>query len=177
MTGGDGEKVRMGAWGIVWLVENPQAQEPMRTNKIFRFVLNPWNLSTIESERLAMIQKDNRRLYRAYLLKSSLCDILGRRQVNVMREKLEQWISWALRSRLKPFRKAARTIRKYIEGIVAIVATGLNKGRTEGLNGKIRVITCRAFGFHSARAFISFILLCCSGPILNPVFKQSPLLP
>jgi transposase len=119
----------------------------------------------------------NRRLYRAYLLKSSLCDILGRRQVNVVREKLGQWISWALRSRLKPFKKAARTIRKFIEGIVAIVATGLNNGRTEGLNGKIRVITRRAYGFHSARALISFIFLCCSGLILSPVFKPSPLLP
>lgn len=138
---------------------------------------NPWNLSAIEAQRLAMIQKDNRRLYRAYLLKSSFCDILGRRQVNVVREKLEEWICWALRSRLKPFKKAAKTIRKYIDGIVAIVATGLNNGRTEGLNGKIRVITRRAYGFHSAGALISFIFLCCSGLILSPVFKPSPLLP
>src|ERR1039457_788614 len=37
---------------------------------------------------------------------------------------------------------------------VAIVATGLNNGRTEGLNGKIRVITRRAYGFHNAQALI-----------------------
>jgi transposase len=138
---------------------------------------NPWNLSAVEAERLVMIQKDNRRLYRAYLLKSSLSDILGRRQVNVVREKLEQWIIWAIRSRLKPFKKAAKTIRKYIDGIVAIVTTGLNNGRTEGLNGKIRVITRRAYGFHSASALISLIFLCCSGLILRPVFKPSPILP
>jgi len=57
------------------------------------------------------------------------------------------------------------------------VATGLNNGRTEGLNGKIRVITRRAYGFHSATALISLIFLCCSGLSLNPVFKPSPLFP
>ena len=69
-----------------------------------------------------------------------------------------------------------RTIKKYLDGIVAIVATGLNNGRTEGLNGKIRVITRRAYGFHNAQALIGFIFLCCSGVILHPVFK-TPVLP
>lgn len=160
----------------VRVLEDAGERETLKKTR-WALLKNPWNLSAIEAQRLATIQKDNRRLYRAYLLKSSLCDILGRRQVNVVREKLEQWISWARRSRLKPFKKAAKTIRKYIDGIVAIVATGLNNGRTEGLNGKIRVITRRAFGFHSASALISFIFLCCSGMVLNPVFKPSPLLP
>jgi hypothetical protein len=52
---------------------------------------NPWNLSALEAERLAMIQKDTRRLYRAYLLKSSLSDILDRRQVDVVCEKPDQY--------------------------------------------------------------------------------------
>jgi transposase len=35
-------------------------------------------------------------------------------------------------------KKAAATIKKHLEAVVAIVATGLNNG-TEGLNGEIRV--------------------------------------
>jgi hypothetical protein len=34
---------------------------------------------------------------------------------------------------------------------------------TRGRVHAIRVITCRAYGFHSASALISFIALCCSG--------------
>ena len=144
-----------------------------------RWVLlkNPWNLSTVEAERLACLQRTNRRLYRGYLLKTVLADILGRRQVGVVRNKLREWISWANRSRLAPFKRVAATIRRYFEGIVAIVATGLNNGRTEGLNGKIRTITRRAYGFHSASALISFIFLCCSGIVLHPIFKSPPLHP
>jgi transposase len=138
---------------------------------------NHWNLSAIEHQRLSTVQRTNRRLYRAYLLKTVLADILGRRQVNVVRDKLNEWISWARRSRLKPFKRAAATIRKYFEGVVAIVETGLNNGRTEGLNGKIRTITRRAYGFHSAQSLIGFIKLCCTGLVLHPVFKTPPLHP
>lgn len=133
---------------------------------------SPWNMTPLERERLAQLQRTNRRLYRGYLLKQALADILGRRQVQVVRDKLLEWISWATRSRLAPFKKVAATIKKHFEGVLAIVATGLNNGRTEGLNGKIRVITRRAYGFHSASALISFIFLCCSGLILHPVFKM-----
>jgi transposase len=138
---------------------------------------NPWNLTRVERERLAQLQHTNRRLYRGYLLKEALAEILGRRQVQVVRDKLLEWISWATRSRLAPFKKVAATIKRYFDGVLAIVTTGLNNGRTEGLNGKIRVITRRAYGFHSASALISFIFLCCSGLVLNPIFKSPNLHP
>ena len=66
----------------------------------------------------------------------------------------------------------AATIKKHFEGVLAVVATGLNNGRIEDLNGKIRVITRRACGFHSAEALISFIFLCCSGIRLHPILKM-----
>jgi transposase len=38
----------------------------------------------------------------------------------------------------------------------------------EGLNNKIRLITRRAFGFHSAEALTARIQLCCGGLSLTP---------
>jgi transposase len=142
-----------------------------RAIKKTRFALqkNPWNLTQPEAERLALVQRHNRPLYRAYLLKETLADILSRRQPGVARQKLLDWIGWALHSRLEPFRKVARTIRKYIDGVLGYVATGLSNGPSEGLNGKVRTITRRAYGFHSAKSLIGFIFLCCSGITLLPV--------
>jgi hypothetical protein len=57
----------------------------------------------------------------------------------------------------------------HAEGIIAYVTSGLSNGRTEGLNGKTRVITRRAYGFHSAHGLIALIKLCCSGIYLEPV--------
>src|SRR3712207_7428832 len=40
---------------------------------------------------------------------------------------------------------------------------GLSNGRLEGLNSKIRLISHRAFGFHSAEALIALVYLSCAG--------------
>lgn len=131
-----------------------------------------WNLTTADSERLAVLAKKNRRLYRAYLLKDAFCEILDRRQRNVAEKHLSDWLSWAQRAQLEPFRKLARTVKTYREGIIEYVATGLSNGPVEGLNRKARVITSRAFGFHSAESLIGFLHLCCGGMDLKPAFTE-----
>ena len=145
--------------------------EERSTLKNTRFALqkNPWNLTKIERTKLTDLPKTNAKLYRAYLLKESFAAILSRRQPNVALMKLEEWISWAKHSGLKPFAKTARTIAKHIDGIVAYVATGLSNARSEGTNGKVRTITRRSYGLHGASALIALIHLCCSDLNLQPV--------
>jgi hypothetical protein len=138
--------------------------EERRVLKKTRFVLqkNPEYLSSAERRKLAEVQVYNRPLYRAYLLKESLASILDRRQYYVARDQLHGWLAWAARSRLSPFVRVARTVRKHLDGILTYLHTGLSNGRSEGLNGKVRVITPRSYGLHSARGLISPIFLCCS---------------
>jgi transposase len=149
-----------------------EATEPdeKRALKKTRYALqkNPWNLTEFEEQKLSTLQKVNKRLYRAYLLKEALVAVLDRSLVPVARKKLEEWCAWAARSRLEPFIRLARTIRDSTEGILAYVQTGLSNGRTEALNGKIRTLTRRAYGFHHPSAVIALIYLCCSGIRLRP---------
>ena len=132
---------------------------------------NPWNLTPNQGERLSTLQKDNARLYRAYLLKEDFAAILDRRQPNVVKAKLQEWINWASRSRLPAFVKVAKTIREHLDDIVAYVRHRLTNGVVEGLNNKARLLTRRAYGFHSASAAIAMIMLCCTGIELQPVAK------
>lgn len=97
---------------------------------------SPWNLNTSETSKLADLQRDNQRIFRAYLLKEGLADVLRRRQPGVAARQLARWCGWASRSRLKPFVKLARTIKRHSAGILAYVRTGLSNGPTEGLNNK-----------------------------------------
>ena len=129
---------------------------------------NPWNLTRKQGQKLREIQQNNRRLYRAYLLKESLAKVLDYLQPGRASAALEDWLRWARRSRLKPFVKLAGTVAKHAEGILAYVKTRLTNGLTEGLNNLIRLITRRAFGFHSAGALQAMIQLCCGGIVLNP---------
>ena len=128
-----------------------------------------WNLSLFDSMRLSKLQRENQRLYRAYLLKDALVRVLDCRIEWRAKQKLEQWIRWARRSRLEPFKRVAATIREHMAGILAYVRSGLSNGRTEGLNGKARTITRRSYGFHSANGLIALLKLCCGGIHLQPV--------
>jgi transposase len=153
------------------LVAENEDPEQRRVLKKTRFVLqkNPDNLSSAERRKLADIQAKNKPLYRAYLLKDSLAAILDRRQYYVARDQLDGWLAWAARCRLAPFIRVGRTIRKHLHGILGYLNTGLSNGRAEGLNGKVRVITRRAYGLHSAQSLIAMLFLCCSLPRLAPV--------
>jgi len=47
------------------------------------------------------------------------------------RVKPDEWVRWARRSRLEPFKRVAATILEHVEGIIAYVTSGLSNGRTE----------------------------------------------
>ena len=130
-----------------------------------------WNLTPKQEARLSTLQRDNARLYRAYLIKDEFSAILDRHQPNVVKDKLQGWLSWASHSRLPAFVKVARTIRKHLDDIVAYVRYRLTNGVVEGLNNKARLLTRRAYGFHSASAAIAMIMLSCTGIDLQPIVK------
>lgn len=148
-------------------------EDRRRGLKNTRFALQKsrWNLSWFESAKLSLLQRVNRPLYRAYLLKEALIATLDRRQPNVARHKLREWCNWAARSRLAPFRKLARSMKRREDGIIAYVASRLTNARNEGMNGKVRTITRRSFGFHDASSLIALIHLCCSGIDLEPAHR------
>jgi transposase len=124
---------------------------------------NPWNLSDLEDRKLTDLQITNRRLYRGYMLKEALAAIFDCSSTTIAGWKLDEWEAWASRSRLAPFVKLAKTVRKHRDGIIEYVRDRLNNGRTEGLNGKARTITRRSYGFHAADSLIAMIFLCCGG--------------
>jgi transposase len=144
------------------------AQAAVVKNTRWALLKNPHELSAHDRERLSNVQRSNRPLYRAYLLKETLARALDYQQPKRAREALEAWLCWASRSRLKPFQRVARTVRAHLPGILAYVRHRLTNGIVEGLNGKLRLISHRAYGFHSAKAIIAMLYLNCAGIQLNP---------
>jgi transposase len=113
------------------------------------------------------VQTHNRRLYRAFLLREELRLLYHLPDPALAPAHLDAWLAWASRSRLKPFVRLARTLREHRDGILAAIRLGLSNGRLEGLNSKIRLISHRSFGFHSADALIALVYLCCTGIIIE----------
>jgi len=109
----------------------------------------------------------NQRLYRSFLLYTQLRLLYQLEDPALAPAHLDAWLAWASRSKLKPFIKAARTLRARRDGILAAIALGLSNGRLEGLNSKVRLISHRSYGFHSAAPLIALIYLGCGGIEIN----------
>jgi transposase len=113
------------------------------------------------------VQQANRQLYRAFLLREELRLLYHLHDPRLAPAHLDAWLAWASRSRLRPFVRLARTLRTHRDGILAAIRLGLSNGRLEGLNSKIRLISHRSYGFHSANALIALVYLCCTGIIIE----------
>ena len=134
----------------------------------YALLKHPARLKPSQAQRLAELRRENRALNRAYELKEYLATILEQAKPEEADELLNQWLDWARRSRLAPFVKLARTIRKHAAGILAYLDTKMTNGPVEGINNKLRVIARRAYGFHSPGPLISMLYLCCGGIQLDP---------
>lgn len=123
-----------------------------------------YHFDNLSDKNLEVISglRPNEPLGRAYLLKEMLLDLLHHRSRRP-EGKLKPWLAWASRSRLKPFVRLGRTLRRHLEGIETMMRERLSNGIAEGMNNKIRLLSHRAYGFHSAKSLIADIFLCCGG--------------
>jgi transposase len=126
---------------------------------------NPEDLTDTQADQLAAIRRAGGAVWRAYQLKEALRGVFDHDLTPAEAARLlDRWISRAQRSRLPSFVKLQRTIRGHRAGILAALETGITNGRAEGLNRRVRAITSRAFGFHSAKPVAAMIMLSC-GPV------------
>jgi transposase len=126
---------------------------------------NPEDLTDRQADALAAIRRSGGAVWRAYKGKEALRAIFaGDLPPAEVAPLLDRWCAWAQRSRLPAFVKLGRTIREHRDGILAAIRLGLSNGRVEGRNATIRLLTRRAFGFHSAAAAGALVMLVC-GPI------------
>lgn len=142
-------------------------QNAAKTFKGARWVLlkRPENLSTEQAATLRKLRNRGGSLWRAYTLKEAFRAIFaGDLDEQQSATTLDRWCSAASRSRLPAFVRVAKTIRKHRDGILAAIRLGINNARAEGLNNHVRLITRRAYGFHSPQAALALVMLSC-GPI------------
>ena len=136
------------------LASEPEDAKALKGTR-YALLKHPARLRPGEARRLETLRRKNRALDRAYELKEYLATILGQATPEDAPALLDEWLEWAARSRLTPFVKLGRTIRKHAEGILAYLDTKMTNGPVEGINNKLRVIARRAYGFHSPGALIS----------------------
>ena len=158
------DEVRRGYWNELRQLDDQHAAKRFKDAR-WCLLKRPENLSEQQAATLARMQAAGGEVWRAYTLKEAVRGIfepgLSLQDVTLLIDRL---LSRLARSRLEPFVRLGKTIRKHRAGILAAIRLGINQGRTEALNNKVRLITRRAYGFHSAKAALALIMLTC-GPI------------
>jgi transposase len=126
---------------------------PLLKNTRWLLLKRPENLSTKQEISLVELLQHNLRSVRAYILKEDLQAFWGYRSAHWAGIFLDRWCTRVMRSRLEPMKRVARMLRSHRPLILNwFRARGqLSIGAVEGLNGKARVLTKRAYGFRTYR--------------------------
>ena len=110
---------------------------------------NSWTRSTSQMEKRQRLCNAYPKLARALGLRDLLQDILKDEDP----EMLTWWCQRASRSRLAPFLRLSRSIKKHWHGVVAFMRTRITNGAMEAINGLLQLAKRLARGFRSLRNF------------------------
>lgn len=104
--------------------------------------------------RLRQILQWNLRTVRAYLLKESLSALWDYKSATYAGRCLDAWCRQAMRSRLEPMKKVARSLRQHRALILNwfVAKRQYNSGIVEGLNALVKLRFRKAFGFRTLEA-------------------------
>ncbi|MBN8707305.1 MAG: ISL3 family transposase [Bacteroidetes bacterium] len=127
--------------------------------KRYHFLKNEQNLTNRQKQELdeMKMSKLNLKSVRALALKIGFQSVYTQNKAGQFETKLLEWVSWARRCRLEPFKALALSIRRHLKGIIAWTLSNLNNGFMEGMNSVFQAAKAKARGY--GKNFITMIYL------------------
>ena len=140
-----------------------EAKATTKYGKSYKYALgkNPENLTEHQQSCLDEIKELYPKMFRGYQLKEGLRKVFQCSKDTIEKE-LNAWLSWACRSKLKPFVELSKKIRRHKDAIIATVKHGLSNARIESTNNKIKVLIRKSYGFRNIQNLIDMIMIVCS---------------
>ena len=130
-----------------------EGYEPALKKSRWCLLKRPENLSDQQRLRLRDLLRYNLQSVRAYLLKEEFQQFWEYDSPTWAGKFLDQWCTKALRSRIGPIKKFARTVRNHRELLLNYFRARkeFSSGVIEGLNNKAKVTMRKAYGYRSFR--------------------------
>ncbi len=135
--------------------------EVLAPHKKYILVEREKNLSKKDFTKLERLLDVNKNIFTASILVEYFHKILDKKTVKGFRKGLIIWYRFARESKLKPFLKFAKTLRKYRSYIEGYIMSGLTTAVSEGLNNKIKVLKRMGYGYTNTESFKLKILQRC----------------
>jgi transposase len=124
---------------------------PELKNTRYLWLKNERNLSDAGRTQLDTLSRAHLKTGRAYALRVAFQTMYRQPARDWAKEHLDDWLSWAMRSRLEPMKDAARSIRRHRHGILAWFDSHIANGLIEGINSLVQAAKAKARGYRSKR--------------------------
>ncbi len=134
----------------------------------YLWLTNPENLSTKQQARFAGLQASTLKTARAWAIKELAMTIWETSCMQEAEEAWAKWYGWAIRSRLAPMKKAAKTLKYYLWGILNAMKHRVTNAMSEGINTKIQYLKRAARGYRNRDRFRNAIYFHLGGLDLYP---------
>lgn len=122
---------------------------------------SPHSHSKEEQAEFAQLQKQHLKISRAWAIKEAFVAFWSCTDEQAGRAFFKKWYNWAIRSRLSPIKRVARTLKARFENVVTYFRHRITNAVAEGLNSKIQSLTSAARGFRNFFNYRTRILFFC----------------
>jgi transposase len=128
--------------------------EPVLKHSRWCLLKRAENLTERQAAQLKEILKYNLKSAKAHLMTADFYRFWEYTLPACAGRFLKEWTTRALRSRIEPMQKVARTLRKHEELILNwfVAKKTISSGAVEGLNNKLKLVTRKAYGFRTFHA-------------------------
>lgn len=123
-----------------------------------RWIMLKKDLNRKQKRKLQEVMEENQNIAKAMLLKEAFSAFYEAETAEDALAVLEEWTEQCKESGLKPFKKLAKRLNRWKDGILAYFTHKITNGVSEGINNKIKVIKRRSYGFHDMDYFFLKIL-------------------
>jgi transposase len=129
--------------------------EPVLKGARWLLLKRPENLSYKQSVRLNELLQYNLKSVRSHLMKEDFQRLWGYHSPSWAGRFLDEWCTRAMRSKIEPMKKVARSFREKRALILNWFYAGgtISAGIVEGFNNKLKLITRKSYGFRTQEAY------------------------
>ena len=126
------------------------------------------NLPEIHRERFDELRGQRLKTSRAWAIKELFRDFWASETVEEGKEFFRHWYGWAVRSRLEPIKRVAKSFKGHLDNILTYFTHRITNAALEGLNNRIAGLVKKAFGYRNRERFKTDILFHLGGLDLYP---------
>jgi transposase len=119
----------------------------------YLWLRNPSNMSRTQWYDFKSLRESTLKTARAWAIKEFAMTLWSYVSRTWAEKGWKRWLAWAVRSRLEPVKKVAKTIKTHLWGILNAIVLNANNAGAESINGRIKLIKVRSRGFRNKTRF------------------------